>query len=194
MKSLLSAFPTKLSIVLLLAGTLSACGFHFRGSYQLPEEISDISMTSYDQYSSLTRAVKNQLRLNGITTVTPAENVSNIHLMSGSLGERTISLYQNGQAAEKELTYSASYRVTIPEIGTKTFTTTAYRTYLTNPQTALAKSVEEEMLEQEMVEQSAIQIIRQMARLKYQLEHNELTAEEFDELSESKTSEQETLN
>ncbi|WP_375753101.1 LPS assembly lipoprotein LptE [Vibrio sp. HN007] len=192
MKSLLSAFPIKLSIILLLAGSLSACGFHFRGSYLVPEEISDFSLTSYDQYSRLTRAVEAQLRLNDIKTVTPAKDISNIHLVSGSLGERTVSLYQNGQAAEKELTYTASYRVTIPEIGSRTFTTTAYRTYLSNPQTALAKSVEEEMLEQEMIEQSAVQIIRQMARLSYQLEQQELEAEEFDELPESKSSSETT--
>jgi LPS-assembly lipoprotein len=169
-KSLFSAISLKLTFVLLLSGMLSACGFHFRSSYLVPEAINQISVTSYDRYSSLTRAVESQLRLNGIEMVAPAENVPNIHLISEALSSRTISLYQNSQAAEKELTYSASYRVTLPDVGEQSFTTTANRTYLSNPQAALAKSVEEDQHRQEMIEQAAQQIMRQMARLNNQLE------------------------
>lgn len=165
MKSLFSATSRNLTFVLLLSSMLTACGFHFRGNYLLPETITRISVTSYDQYSSLTRTVESQLRLNGIQMVMPAEDIPNIHLVSEGLSSRTISLYQNGQAAEKELTYSASYRVTLPDAGERSFTTTANRTYLSNPQAALAKSVEEDQHKQEMMEQAAQQIMRQMARL-----------------------------
>ncbi|ELG2042972.1 LPS assembly lipoprotein LptE [Vibrio fluvialis] len=156
----------KLSLVVLTATLLSACGFHLRGDYDVPEELSTMSLTSYDQYSTFTRMVKRQLRMNEINLVQPAEDVPNIHLLSESVSERTLSLYQNTRAAEKELTFRASYRVTIPETGDKRFSTSVTRSYLDNPLTALAKSVERDMIEDEMRKLAASQIVRQMARLK----------------------------
>ena len=156
----------KLSLVVLTATLLSACGFHLRGDYDVPEELSTMSLTSYDQYSTFTRMVKRQLRMNEINLVQPAEDVPNIHLLSESVSERTLSLYQNTRAAEKELTFRASYRVTIPETGDKRVSTSVTRSYLDNPLTALAKSVERDMIEDEMRKLAASQIVRQMARLK----------------------------
>lgn len=156
----------KLSLVILTATLLSACGFHLRGDYDVPEELSTMSITSYDQYSTFTRMVKRQLRMNEINLVQPAEKVPNIHLINEGLSERTLSLYQNTRAAEKELTFQASYRVTIPEIGDKTFSTSVTRSYLDNPLTALAKSVERDMIVDEMRKLATGQIVRQMARLK----------------------------
>ncbi|KQH90730.1 LPS-assembly lipoprotein LptE [Vibrio fluvialis] len=156
----------KLSLVVLTATLLSACGFHLRGDYDVPEELSTMSLTSYDQYSTFTRMVKRQLRMNEITVVQPDEDVPNIHLLSEGTGERTLSLYQNTRAAEIELTFVASYRVTIPNLGEKTFSTSVTRSYLDNPLTALAKSVERDMIEDEMRKLAASQIVRQMARLK----------------------------
>ena len=156
----------KLSLVVLTATLLSACGFHLRGDYDVTEELSTMSLTSYDQYSTFTRMVKRQLRMNEITVVQPTEDVPNIHLLSEGTGERTLSLYQNTRAAEIELTFVASYRVTIPNLGEKTFSTSVTRSYLDNPLTALAKSVERDMIEDEMRKLAASQIVRQMARLK----------------------------
>ena len=156
----------KVTIVVLTVSLLSACGFHLRGDYSVPEELNKISVTSYDQYSTFTRMMKGQLRMNDVEIVPPAENTPNLHIISESVGERTLSLYQNTRAAEKELTFRSSYRVTIPEIGSKTFSTSVTRSYLDNPLTALAKSVERDMIEDEMRKLATSQILRQMARLK----------------------------
>ncbi|MDV2305828.1 LPS assembly lipoprotein LptE [Vibrio cholerae] len=160
--------PTlKWSLLVLMTSLLTACGFHLRGDYDIPQELSRMSLTSYDQYSTFTRMVHRQLRLNKIDLQAPAENLPNLHLLSESTGERTLSLYQNPPlAAEIELTFVASYRVTVPELGSRTFTTSVTRSYLSNPLTALAKSVERDMIEDEMRKLAASQIVRQMARLK----------------------------
>lgn len=171
---LISTSSVKLTSVILMASLLSACGFHLRGDYSVPEELETMSLTSYDQYSSFTRMMKGQLRMSEIKVVPPAANTPNLHLLSEGVGERTLSLYQNTRAAEKELTFRASYRVTVPELGSKTFSTSVTRSYLDNPLTALAKSVERDMIEDEMRKLAASQIIRQMARLKADIEANEL--------------------
>lgn len=175
---LITFSSVKLTSVVLMASLLSACGFHLRGDYSVPEELKTISLTSYDQYSSFTRMMKGQLRLSEIDIVPPSASIPNLHLLSEGVGERTLSLYQNTRAAEKELTFRASYRVTVPELGSKTFSTSVTRSYLDNPLTALAKSVERDMIEDEMRKLAASQIIRQMARLKADIEANELMEEE----------------
>jgi len=173
----------KLSLVFLSATLLSACGFHLRGDYDVPDELSKLSITSYDQYSSFTRIVTRQLRMNEIEIVQPADDVPNVHLISEGISERTLSLYQTTRAAEKELTFLASYRVTVPDIGTKTFSTSVTRSYLDNPLTALAKSVERDMIEGEMRKLAATQIVRQMGRLKASIQ-----AGTMDEISEAEES------
>ncbi|MDC5819699.1 LPS assembly lipoprotein LptE [Vibrio europaeus] len=178
---LISFSSVKLTSVVLMASLLSACGFHLRGDYSVPEELKTISLTSYDQYSSFTRMMKGQLRLSEIDIVPPSDSTPNLHLLSEGVGERTLSLYQNTRAAEKELTFRASYRVTVPELGSKTFSTSVTRSYLDNPLTALAKSVERDMIEDEMRKLAASQIIRQMGRLKANIEAGTMLSEEEQE-------------
>ena len=194
MKRLLSLFSLRTTIVLTLSLMVSACGFHLRGNYLLPEELHEVSLTSFDQYSDLTRNVQKQLRMNEIRQVAPTTVTPSLNLISESLGERTLSLYQNSRAAEKELTYSVRYSVLIPEHDIKTYTTTVNRNYLDNPLTALAKSVERDMIEDEMRTQAAEQILRQMARLKAdeQPAENTDTMTNSDE-SETKVSTQEVI-
>lgn len=174
MKTIATSFSTKTMIVVLISMVLSACGFHLRGNYLVPQEIHHISLTSFDKYSQLTRNIEASLRLNEVTVVSPASSVPNLHLISESVSERTLSLYQNSRAAEKELTYRTSFRMTIPERGTKTYSTTVTRNYLDNPRTALAKSVERDMIEDEMRLQAASQIMRQLARFRVQLDEDSI--------------------
>ncbi|BBC39664.1 hypothetical protein FA893_15630 [Photobacterium damselae subsp. piscicida] len=152
-------------MVTLLALATASCGFHLRGNYMLPEGIAKLSLTSFDPYGQLTRQVKSQFKMHGIQQVTPAKNVPNLNIVSESDGDRTLSLYQNNGRAEYELTYSVNYSVSIPNHGVENFTTRVTRTFLDNPLTALAKSVEEDELKQVMRQQAAQQIMRQLARL-----------------------------
>ncbi|NLS14178.1 luciferase [Vibrio sp. SM6] len=158
----------KLSVIALLASHLTACGFHLRDNYTVPNELDTLSLTSSDEYGPLSRNVKEQLQLNKVRLVLPAENIPSLHLMSESIDERTLSLYQNGRVAEKELTYVVHYRVTLPNVGSDTFSTSVSRSYLDNPLTALAKSVERDVIEEEMRSQAAAQMMRQLAQVKHQ--------------------------
>ncbi len=189
------SFITKLASLLLSVSILSGCGFHFRGDYHIPKAISNMSLTSYDQYATLTRMVQTELRMNGITVVPPASDTVNLHLLSESVSERTLSLYQNTRAAEKELTYRANYRVLLPNKELKVFTTQVNRSFLANSMTALAKSVERDLIEDEMREQAAKQIMRQLARLRKSYAE-EISLEEQDTftLEESALSQEESAS
>ena len=180
MKAFLSLKSTiRTLLVAVMALTTAACGFHLRGNYMLPDDIAKLSLTSFDRYGLLHRQVESQFKMHGIEAVPPSATIPNLHLISESTGSRTLSLYQNSRAAEYELTYIVRYSVVIPEKGTQTYTTRVNRTFLDNPLTALAKSVERDMIEDEMRQQAARQIMRQLARLTAvfnKLEEQELEA------------------
>ncbi|MEH6533206.1 MAG: LPS assembly lipoprotein LptE [Photobacterium frigidiphilum] len=166
MKALFSIKSTLRTLfVAVLALATASCGFHLRGNYMLPDDIAKLSLTSFDQYSKLTRLVESQFKLHGIESVPPAATVPNLHLIGESTGERTLSLYQNSRKAEYELTYIVQYRIVVPNKSTETYTTKVTRNFLDNPLTALAKSVERDELEDVMRKQAAQQIMRQLARL-----------------------------
>jgi LPS-assembly lipoprotein len=158
----------KLITVLCLSTLLAGCGFHFRGDYIVPKNIGTLSVTSFDQYAPLVRQINTELRLNGVDVVAPSSTTPNLHLASETIREKTLSLYQNSRAAEKELTYTANYRVTIPNEGSTSLSAKVTRSYLDNPLTVLAKSVERDLIEDEMRVQAAQQILRQLARLQEQ--------------------------
>lgn len=161
--SLKSTIRTFFVVVMALA--TASCGFHLRGNYMLPDDIAKLSLTSFDRYGPLQRQVASQFQLHGIEQVPPSSTVPNLNLISESISERTLSLYQNARAAEYELTYVVNYSIVVPNKGIQTFTTRVSRTFLDNPLTALAKSVERDMIEEEMRQQASSQIMRQLARL-----------------------------
>ncbi|MEJ2762846.1 LPS assembly lipoprotein LptE [Photobacterium sp. MCCC 1A19761] len=166
MKAVFSLTQTiRFLLVSLLALATASCGFHLRGNYMLPDDIAKLSLTSFDEYGQLKRQVESQFEMHGIEAVPPSETVPNLHLISESVGQRTLSLYQNSRAAEYELTYTVNYSIVVPDKGSQAYTTRVNRTFLDNPLTALAKSVERDMIEDEMRQQAARQIMRQLARL-----------------------------
>ncbi|WP_150138130.1 LPS-assembly lipoprotein LptE [Candidatus Enterovibrio escicola] len=165
----------RILLVMVTALATSSCGFYLRGSYNLPDEIQKLSVTSFDKYGILTRKIKRQLLFHGIDIVPPAEGVANLHLNSESYRESTLSLYQNMRIAEKQFNYSVSYTVMVPKKSNYTFSITLSRTYLDNPLSALAKSVEIDMLSQEMRIEAAKQIMRQLTRLNAYIEDFERT-------------------
>ncbi len=169
----------KLFTVILLALAITGCGFQLRDTSILPEELNQVSLSSYDRYGTLTRVMRNQMALHGIEHVPASVTTANLNIESETIDERTLSLYQNSRRAEYELTLEVSYTISLPEQAPLNLTTQVNRNFLDNPRTALAKSVEREMVENEMREQAVSQIMRQLARVNRLIEetqqNNDLT-------------------
>ena len=56
-------------LVAMVSLTIASCGFALRGSYNLPDEVDKVSLTSFDPYGELTRQMRNALRQNNVLMV-----------------------------------------------------------------------------------------------------------------------------
>ncbi|GIU47244.1 LPS assembly lipoprotein LptE [Shewanella algidipiscicola] len=143
----------------------SGCGFKLQRSYSIPDALKSLHLSSQDQYSELTRLVRERLRLNSINVVDANATLPTLSILNDSLDRTTLSLYPTGNVAEYELNYLVSFTVQLPERDAQRFEVAIHRDYLDDPRTALAKSREMELLVKEMRIQAADQIIQILASI-----------------------------
>ncbi|ESE39181.1 LPS assembly lipoprotein LptE [Shewanella decolorationis] len=151
------------AIMALVIMTSAGCGFKLQRSYQIPEQLNQLSLSSSDEYSELTRLVRERLRLNNVKIVDAANDVPVLRLITDSLERSTLSLYPTGNVAEYELIYFVEFAVALPGKEAQPFKIEIRRDYLDDPRTALAKSREMELLVKEMRIQAADRILQSMA-------------------------------
>ncbi|MFT5234956.1 MAG: LPS-assembly lipoprotein [Shewanella sp.] len=143
----------------------AGCGFKLQGNYSIPEQLTTLHLSSQDQYSELTRLVRERLRLQGITLVEADDDIPNLQILHDSLDRTTLSLYPTGNVAEYELAYHVTFSVSLPAQESQRFDVNIHRDYLDDPRTALAKSREMEILLKEMRIQAADQMIQTLATI-----------------------------
>lgn len=98
--------PHYLSIVsiLLLALTLSACGFHLRGQVNLPPEMARTHIQGLGQYSDLGRDLRRLLEGSGTEVVESAEQATAIlDVVDNQAFRRVLSVQGGGKVQEYEL-------------------------------------------------------------------------------------------
>lgn len=158
---------TQVSSILLLTCLLSSCGFQLRGHHILPNELQTLTLTSVDQYNALTRTVKKHLILNQVNLVNHSdEAIPQLHLLKDQLDRRTLSLFNNGQVAEYEIIYTVKYQIIYTDGVVKDYVFELSRDYQDDPDLALAKSRELNLLLSEMRQEAADRILRNMASIR----------------------------
>lgn len=152
-------------IVLVLgASLLSGCGFHLRGN--LPLSHYPAMYIQSDPHSELARLVSERLQHNKVELLASAQQSAPVlHLVKDTLERRTLSLFPNGQVAEYELIYKVEYTLTMPDAEPQHYQFELYRDYQDDPNQALAKSKELDLLLSELRQQASNRIIRQLSRL-----------------------------
>ena len=151
----------------LLTALLTACGWQFKNSERFPEELRTLRYESTDQYSDMSRILRNQLLLNDITLV-PQENnnhIATLRLNSAESTSRVASVFKQAREAEKILSLTVKATVSVPEKGDYPLEVSVFRTFFDDSRAALAKSEEQESIMKQMYEQASRQLLIKMVGL-----------------------------
>lgn len=152
-------------MLVLLLGSLSACGFRLRGAVELPAELKETRIVGVAEFSPLGIEFKRVLSragsvVHGSKEVTP----SAIVIDGGTFTRRVLSVDAQGRVAEYEMRYTYTFKILGKEneelVPLQKIELT--RDYRFDPDNVLAKDTEEAQLRDEMIRFSVSQAMRRI--------------------------------
>lgn len=161
-------YAFRISLVLLL-GLLSACGYHLRGSIELPEDLK--SMYLFGASSNLQSEVSLILRgSKGKIGPSPNEAGLVIKFLKEDMRSRVLSVGTTGKSSEVELNYYLRFQFydnqETPLMDEQTIELS--REYFNDQTAVLAKESEELIIRKEMYKQAARMLV---SRAQIAVEH-----------------------
>jgi LPS-assembly lipoprotein len=142
-------------LILLMVLLLSACGYHLRGSYDVPQELKRIYLQGGS--AKLREQFKKTLEGSSGQLVHAADaKAITIKMVEGELKQRGVSLSAGGRSNEFELSYHVDYEVL--DFANKVLIAREpldiKREYFNDQQDIIAKDNEEGVIRNEMYQQA----------------------------------------
>lgn len=156
---MLNTYSFRLSVLFFLI-LLNACGYHLRGSVELPEQfrkvfLADASVPLLEHFSRLLKSSSAEM----VNSADQAGIV--VKVLKERLDRRVLSLSNTGKANEFELYYSLDFEITDPagKVMMDRQTIDINREYFNDQEAILAKNNEEMIIVDEMYQQAVRSII-----------------------------------
>lgn len=159
------AFRAFVALALIYSVALSGCGFHLRGSIQLPEELTEVALQGTRPNGDLGVAVRNGFARVGGQVVDSSSTARSILVITrDATSRRVLSVDSIGQANEYEVRYTLGFRLDDPEGNNRVVQQSIdlRRQYRFDPNLALAKADEEARLIREMRQDAVRQMLRRL--------------------------------
>jgi len=147
--------------ILMLCFSLTACGFHLRGSYNIPSTIKHLEL-KLDTNSSLYFPLRDSLQQAGIQL---DSSDYTLEILEDTLNKQTTNTDSRAKAAEYTLYYTVVYQIKNNEAKT-TYPERRLllrRSYQYDTTAIVGKTAEEETLIRELYQDAAQQILRQLS-------------------------------
>lgn len=148
----------------------ASCGWHTRSNNHNVNTVKkNVKLISNDPNGPLSRAVRNQLRLNGFNivdnTVLSAEAVTSLRLGEVIISKDTASVYQDGQASEYQYVMTLNASVLIPNKDLYPLIVRILKSSYSNPYGALKDSAAQDIFISEMYRQVAEKLVRRFVMI-----------------------------
>ncbi|MGX1112259.1 LPS-assembly lipoprotein [Pseudoalteromonas sp. MBR-15] len=160
----LHALKNRLALVLVCL-LVTSCGFHLKKASNLPDDLKVISLIGDDEKSTLFELVEKELIASKVEFDHGDSSTPELTIHKDRLERQILSLFDNGQVAEYELAYSVSYTLKRPGQEAVNQRFELYRNYQDDPDNALAKAKELELLLSEIRKQASRRIVRELSQL-----------------------------
>jgi LPS-assembly lipoprotein len=147
-----------LALSLLALTLVSGCGFQLRGDYQIPQQLQEVSLQAPAR-SELATKLEAELRRYDVTISARDPETTHIELLQDSLDRRVLSLLISGQVAEYELIYNVPLRIYLSNGEVEEHHIQVFRDYQEDPNFALAKTRELELVVTEMREEAVRRLL-----------------------------------
>jgi len=158
----------KLIVALVITCLLSACGFHLREAFQLPDELSPVYIKVPRKQRELSKILQEEFRSAKIPLVSWSESASLIiDLRQVSEYEELLTASSTVSPLERELTLKATvyWEDSDGEYLLEPEDFILHRTYVYDETTVLAKSREADSLTRELERELSRRIILRMRQL-----------------------------
>ncbi|WMY95146.1 MAG: LPS assembly lipoprotein LptE [Arsenophonus sp.] len=139
----------------------TGCGFHLQMLNHMPKKAVNLSIG--DPYGPLGLAIKKELHLNNIEYInTNLKNTITLKIISASENTKTISIYQNGQRAEKQLNFSINAEIILQNSVVYPININVEHIFFDIPLEMLSADTKNTMIKNELYARTARQLIHKL--------------------------------
>ncbi|CAL1328992.1 LPS assembly lipoprotein LptE [Candidatus Providencia siddallii] len=140
----------------------TGCGFHFQKNIFSETEKKELQLNSNKQYSYFIKTLIEQLKIKNFDLSKTNRNTPILNIINFFEDTRTLSIFCDGKAAEKQLIFTINTELIINNNKFYKLNNKIERTFFENNLKALAKDTEKDTIMQEMQEEAIHNLIHNL--------------------------------